>query len=138
MVGWVMVAMLIGDELPSWLSIIYVISSNDCFHIDFGESCVYRLLYGKYMILETHITEIWDLSGNEKNIMCFMHYILFIFVFLKFPSIPPYQQPSPVNPTVTRNMFRIAPCFFPSLTNPTSSIFIFFIFLFYTFKLKIK
>ena len=49
------------------------------------ESCVYRLLYGKYVVLETHITEIWYLSGNEKNIMCFMHYTLFIFVFPKLP-----------------------------------------------------
>ena len=35
--------------------------------------------------LKTHITEIWDLSDNEKNIMCVMHYILFIFVFPKLP-----------------------------------------------------
>ena len=51
------------------------------------ESCVYRLLYEKYMVLETHITEIWVLSGYEKNIICFMHYLLFIFTFSKLPFI---------------------------------------------------
>ena len=61
------------------------------------ESCVYRLLYEKYMILETHITQIWDLPSNEKNIMCFMHYILCIFVFSKLPFMSPNQQPSPVS-----------------------------------------
>ena len=58
------------------------------------------LLCGKYMVLETHITEIWYLPGNEKNIMCFMHYILFIFAFPKLPLhasistaiLSPYQQ----------------------------------------------
>ena len=138
MVGWVMVAMLIGDELPSWLSVIYVISSNDCFHIDLGESCVYRLLYGKYMILETHITEIWDLFGNEKNIMCFLHYILFIFVFSKLPLH------TSLSATITSQSHchtqHVLHCpLFLSFFNPPHLIcFYFFIFLFYTFKLKIK
>ena len=73
------------------------------------ENCVYTLLYEKYMVLSchskvvhlhsvyTHITEIWDLLGNKKNIMCSMHYILFIFVFSKLPSMSPYQQPSTVS-----------------------------------------
>ena len=51
------------------------------------ESCVYRLLNGKYMVLETHITEIWVLLGNEKNIICFIHYLLFIFTFSKLSFI---------------------------------------------------
>ena len=46
----------------------------------------------KYMVLETHITEIWDLPGNEKNIICFMHYLLFIFTFSKLPFRSPCQQ----------------------------------------------
>ena len=33
----------------------------------------------KYMVFETHITEIWVLSSNKKNIIDFMHYLLFIF-----------------------------------------------------------
>ena len=61
------------------------------------ESCVYTLLYGKYIFLETHITEIWYLSGNEKNIMCFMYYILCIFSFSKLSFMSPSQQPSHVS-----------------------------------------
>ena len=51
MVGWVMVAMLIGDELPSWLSIIYVISSNDCFHIDLGNNPFHAVIMTCSLIL---------------------------------------------------------------------------------------
>ena len=49
------------------------------------ENCVSRLLLGRYMVLETHVNEIWDIPVNEKNITFLMYYILFRYAFPKLP-----------------------------------------------------
>ena len=49
------------------------------------ETCVSGLWLGKYMVLESYISEIWDFLVNGENIIFFMHYILFTYAFPKFP-----------------------------------------------------
>ena len=49
------------------------------------ETCASGLWLGKYMVLESYISEIWDFPVNGENIIFLMHDILFTYAFPKFP-----------------------------------------------------
>ena len=49
------------------------------------ETCVSSLWLGKYMVLESYISETWDFPINGENIIFLVHYILFRYAFPKLP-----------------------------------------------------
>ena len=49
--------------------------------IFWGESCVCRLLLGRYMVLETHVFEIWDVSVKEIFKWTHLFFIQFLSKF---------------------------------------------------------
>ena len=60
-----------------------------------GNLC-FQPMIKKYMVLESYISEIWYFRVNEKNIIFFVHYILFTYAFPKLPfnvSLSTYSHP---------------------------------------------